>query len=428
MRALISVALLLGVLISGFSSRAEFRLDNGESLPVGGLTYQEHFDRAIACLETLPALRSKIDTARSAGTLFRYEQEVQDMNAKLIGHWDPLDYRPVNDGVDGTRTPLLTLAHEICHAAQAAETGRLPGLADEPCGTPSGDAESFAVNECENVVRQAKSRTASIGGVFFSCPMGADSALPPSERLQPRTTVQGVPLCCGNGTKDASETCDWSAGDGSGSCQAGEGCSANCGCKSCGEKFSDNGDGTITDRKSRLMWEKKDRSGGLHEVESGYPYPAAIGWLSGVNTEDGAGFAGYNDWRIPTVGRSGDEPELETIFRRSCYAVGPDSVCAFPPPFPDWCPAGECLDPIWTATCTDGCSVESCSCTAVLPCGDDCSAENYWSSTLTADGFTRYTASTELGIVWAGGHPDSEFHVRAVRGPVDVDPLPAGCD
>lgn len=427
MRSLVVGALAAVLGTSPSASRAEFKLENGESLPIGDLTYQEHFDRAIACLETLPAMRPKIDRAREAGTLFRYLHNAADMSSTLVGHWDPLDYRPVNGGIDGTRTPLLTLAHEICHAAQAADIGDLPGPRDETCGKPSGDADSFAVNECENAVRQAKSRIAGIGSTFFSCPMGEDPLLPAGERLQPRTTVQGVPLCCGNGSKDQSEACDWSADEGSESCPAGEGCSANCDCKSCGDRFADNGDGTITDRKSTLMWEKKDQSGGIHDVESGYPYPAAIGWLNSVNTEGGAGFAGYNDWRIPTVGRLGDRPELETIFRRSCYADGPDSICPFPPPFPDWCTAGECLDPVWNATCVEGCSVLSCSCTAVLPCGEDCSAEHYWSAT-SPDGFLHHAASTELGIVWGAGHPDSEFHVRAVRGPVDVEPLPAGCN
>src|SRR5262249_769349 len=34
--------------------------------------------------------------------------------------------------------------------------------------------------------------------------------------------------------------------------------------------FVDNGDGTITDTRTGLMWEKKDQSGGLHDVNAHY--------------------------------------------------------------------------------------------------------------------------------------------------------------
>src|SRR5262249_20870553 len=36
--------------------------------------------------------------------------------------------------------------------------------------------------------------------------------------------------------------------------------------------YTDNGDGTITDNRTGLMWEKKDRSGGLHEYSHYYPW------------------------------------------------------------------------------------------------------------------------------------------------------------
>ncbi len=59
--------------------------------------------------------------------------------------------------------------------------------------------------------------------------------------------------------------------------------------------FTDNGDGTITDSKTGLMWVKKDSY--LH---SGH-------WLSWHDIHDyirqlnDEGFAQYNDWRLPTT-------------------------------------------------------------------------------------------------------------------------------
>jgi len=36
--------------------------------------------------------------------------------------------------------------------------------------------------------------------------------------------------------------------------------------------YTDNGDGTITDNNTRLMWEKKDDSGGIHDQDNGYTW------------------------------------------------------------------------------------------------------------------------------------------------------------
>src|SRR5205085_3257383 len=36
--------------------------------------------------------------------------------------------------------------------------------------------------------------------------------------------------------------------------------------------FTDNGDGTITDDASGLMWEKKDNSGGIHDRDNEYTW------------------------------------------------------------------------------------------------------------------------------------------------------------
>ena len=87
--------------------------------------------------------------------------------------------------------------------------------------------------------------------------------------------------------------------------------------------YTDNGDGTITDHNTGLMWEKKDDSGGIHDFDNTYSWcvdvsPANGTCDNGTNSMDGTivtflatlngggGFAGYTDWRIPT--------------RRSCTA------------------------------------------------------------------------------------------------------------
>jgi len=55
--------------------------------------------------------------------------------------------------------------------------------------------------------------------------------------------------------------------------------------------FIDNGDGTIRDRVTGLMWGKECSS-------KLYQYYSAEKYISGLNNKE---FAGYNDWRIPTL-------------------------------------------------------------------------------------------------------------------------------
>ena len=46
--------------------------------------------------------------------------------------------------------------------------------------------------------------------------------------------------------------------------------------------FVDNGDGTITDTQTGLMWEKKDQSGGAHDVDALFPWAGVCTDQNGV--------------------------------------------------------------------------------------------------------------------------------------------------
>jgi hypothetical protein len=119
--------------------------------------------------------------------------------------------------------------------------------------------------------------------------------------------------------------------------------------------YTDNGDGTITDNVTGLMWEKKDDSGGIHHMDNGYTWSGAsygttnimdgtiaTTFLAALNA--GGGFAGYTDWRIPNA------KELQSIVDYEIPYPGPTVNVAFHKP----------------ATCT-GCTdvtAATCSCTA----------------------------------------------------------------
>lgn len=95
------------------------------------------------------------------------------------------------------------------------------------------------------------------------------------------------------------------------------------------DRFVDNGNGTVTDNQTHLMWEKKGHPGSsaLHNVDNTYTWCNATGdragicagstgnWIADVN---GEAFAGHTDWRLPKSGGitafpTGDTAELESI-------------------------------------------------------------------------------------------------------------------
>ncbi len=71
--------------------------------------------------------------------------------------------------------------------------------------------------------------------------------------------------------------------------------------------FRDNGDGTITDRATGLMWSRADSGRGLN-------WQDALAWVQKQNAEK---FLGHADWRMPDV------KELESIVD---YARSPDTT------------------------------------------------------------------------------------------------------
>lgn len=67
------------------------------------------------------------------------------------------------------------------------------------------------------------------------------------------------------------------------------------------KSYTDNGDGTVTDNVTGLMWELKTASGtGIHAYDTTYTWANAFDvFIATLNA--GAGFAGHTDWRIPNI-------------------------------------------------------------------------------------------------------------------------------
>jgi hypothetical protein len=108
-------------------------------------------------------------------------------------------------------------------------------------------------------------------------------------------------------------------------------------------RFVDNGDGTVSDTQTGLMWEQKDDLGGIHDKDNQYSWSASttepdgtafttfLGTLNNSTSADGTAisgcFAGRCDWRLPT------SAELQTIL------LAPFS-----------CGTNPCIDPIFGPT------------------------------------------------------------------------------
>ena len=155
--------------------------------------------------------------------------------------------------------------------------------------------------------------------------------------------------------------------------------------------YVDNGDGTITDTTTGLMWEKLANfgRGSIHSLDTVYRWTDAFAVkVAELNDQDG--FAGYTDWRVPNVN------ELQSIVDYGAVAFS-----GVPAAFNMGCPS-----PCNMPTCPL-CAPTTCSCTA---------RGFYWSSS-TARNFPDRAWAVFFGDGNVVADPKSTPHLlRAVRG------------
>jgi hypothetical protein len=158
-----------------------------------------------------------------------------------------------------------------------------------------------------------------------------------------------APDDCGNAVVDAGESCDFGT-LGGGTCDSATGSAQPYGTLSCGSgcsydtsgcsasRYVDNGDGTVSDLQTGLMWQQTDDAGGLTDKDNLYIWSTGTNemdgtaftvFLSGLNGGDaasGAGpttgcYAGHCDWRLPLI------EELTTIVDLTAPGCGGGSPC-----------------------------------------------------------------------------------------------------
>ncbi len=88
------------------------------------------------------------------------------------------------------------------------------------------------------------------------------------------------------------------------------------------ERWSEHGDGTVTDCLTGLMWEMKTEDGSVHDVGETFTWEAATTeFIDLLNTPPC--FGGHCDWRLPSSAgfpgvSSGYGPELESLLDSPC--------------------------------------------------------------------------------------------------------------
>ena len=149
--------------------------------------------------------------------------------------------------------------------------------------------------------------------------------------------------------------------------------------------YVDNGNGTVTDLNTGLVWEKLSDDGTVHDKDNLYTWANAF--TAHVAALNFTSFAGYNDWRLPNV------RELQSIVNYQNVNPAVSSASAF------------------NTNCAPGCPATTCSCTA---------SGDYWSSTSSvSDPWNAWYVRFSYGRVDAFGRSEGKSgaaSVRAVRG------------
>lgn len=239
----------------------------------------------------------------------------------------------------------------------------LPAYTESQCGNGSIDAPE----QCDGANLAGASCT-SLGfpGGTLGCSAGCGfdvSGCAPAELTQSGQTAcwdsTGAPIACAGTGHD-------------GDLQSGA-----------APSLVDNGNGTITDNNTRLMWEQLDDNdvGGIHDKDDFYTWDDAFAVkIATLNTPPC--FAGHCDWRVPNV------RELQSIAKYDVPFPGPSVPTAF------------------DSGCAPGCTTSACSCTV---------SDVYWTSTtyVGSPDFAWYVFFVDGNVL--ANQKTSGGYVRAVR-------------
>lgn len=119
-----------------------------------------------------------------------------------------------------------------------------------------------------------------------------------------------------------------------------------------GDRWVDNGNGSVTDKLTQLVWEQKTDDGSVHDIDNLYTESTGTPFLgNGTVYSDflrqlnaGSGFAGSNAWRLPSLA------ELASLLERPHPCT--ESPC-LPPALATYLGAGAFMSTTLTAALAD---------------------------------------------------------------------------
>ena len=320
---------------------------------------------------------------------------------------------------------------EKCEAAKLNAAGKYGAcrLGAEKKAVLKAIAPDYTKCDAKYATAWGKAET-KYGG---ACPSSGDQAPIQGQVTQDGAAVAaelaGTPLC-GNGAIDPEERCDGSNLNGNTCATLGYSggtlaCNGSCqfntaGCSSAGvlktgqtqcdqgnetmgacpgspvgqdgallkgaaRQYVDNGDGTITDNKTGLMWEKLSDDASFENYLN-CSNPTSFTWIVYDNyfaflNSFGGGFAGHTDWRLPNVN------ELQSIVNYGTF--------------------GPAVAPVFNTGCSANCIVTTCSCTNPV---------SYWSSTTDpSNPGAALSVDFNAGLV-KSGNKGATACIRGVRG------------
>jgi hypothetical protein len=246
----------------------------------------------------------------------------------------------------------------------------------------NGDVAKYtaSIAKCETKFSDAWTKAETKAAAkSVACLDGAPTALPFKaviDRHADSVAVAlggGAAVGCGNGFIEPGEQCDANNLDGATCASQGFAygalqCSAACAFDTSGclaVRFTDNGNGTISDALTGLMWEKKGHLDGTpvvctsavvcpdpHDADNLYTYsfdnptgpPGTVFTVLLAQLNAGGGFAGHTDWRLPTLEElqplvdyaDTSNPTILSIFDSGCSASCDGITCSCTSPERTW--------------------------------------------------------------------------------------------
>jgi hypothetical protein len=254
------------------------------------------------------------------GDAVAYGAAATKCESKLESRWDKLEFAAAVAGTSCPSSADLTPIEDFLDACGTSVASALAGgaLIDDPvacgsnldsCSASLGDCADD-LSTCTSDIAQAEDDLADCEADYASCLASSDARLMKTSQTTCYNDAGTLIPCAGSGRD--------------GEHQAGD-----------SPLFVDNGNGTITDYNTGLMWEKLSDDGSIHDKDN--VYAGLSGAIGKANSLNSASFAGYTDWRIPNLRELGSLPN---------YGVG------FPAVYP-----------IFNTGCAPGCTVLTCSCT-----------------------------------------------------------------